>query len=199
MYYHEGHEKATLDRFAFDWEYVSRLKAADTETQRHFTAYFNELLLMKLRARLRSSSAVEDLRQETFLRVLLALRRGALQHPERLGAFVNSVCNNVLLEHFRAGKRDAPMEDAPEPADQSEGPEVHLVSEQRKQQVRKVLEGLSAKDRRLLEEVFLEERDKDAVCRDFQVDREYLRVLLFRARKRFRTVLTGTKQPAAAG
>jgi len=93
------------------------------ETQRHFTAYFNDLLLMKLRARLRSPQAVDDLRQETFLRVLLTLRHDALQHPERLGSFVNSVCNNVLLEHFRAGKRDAPIEDAPEPADQSDGPE----------------------------------------------------------------------------
>jgi len=31
--------------------------------------------------------------------------------------------------------------------------------------------------RRLLHEVFLEERDKDEVCRDFGVERDYLRVL----------------------
>jgi RNA polymerase sigma-70 factor, ECF subfamily len=61
-----------------------------------------------------------------------------------------------------------------------------------------VLDDLPAKDRRLLEEVFLEERDKDQVCRDFKVDREYLRVLLFRARKRFRSVLTGERSIAPA-
>ena len=27
------------------------------------------------------------------------------QHPERLGAFVNSVCNNVLLEYYRSSTR----------------------------------------------------------------------------------------------
>jgi len=71
------------------------------------------------------------------------------------------------------------------------------VTEQRKTQVRSVLDDLAAKDRLLLEAVFLEERDKDDVCRDFQVDREYLRVLLFRARQRFRAVFTSALNKAS--
>ena len=39
----------------------------------------------------------------------------------------------------------------------------------------------------LLKAVFLEERDRDEVCREFGVDREYLRVLLFRAKQEFKT------------
>ena len=53
---------------------------------------------------------------------------------------------------------------------------------EREKKVREIPEKLSERDRRLLREVFLEERDKDQVCRDFGVDREYLRVLLHRAR-----------------
>ncbi|MFZ0413046.1 MAG: sigma factor-like helix-turn-helix DNA-binding protein, partial [Candidatus Acidiferrales bacterium] len=53
-------------------------------------------------------------------------------------------------------------------------------------QVLKVLERLSAKDRQLLRRVFLEEKDKDEVCREFGVDRDYLRVLLHRAKRSFR-------------
>jgi len=34
----------------------------------------------------------------------------------------------------------------------------------------------------------LEERDKDEVCRDYGVDREYLRVLLHRAKKSFKSM-----------
>jgi RNA polymerase sigma-70 factor (ECF subfamily) len=44
------------------------------------------------------------------------------------------------------------------------------------------------RDRRLLREVFLEERDKDEVCRDFGVDRDYLRVLLHRAKQSFKSM-----------
>jgi RNA polymerase sigma factor (sigma-70 family) len=60
------------------------------------------------------------------------------------------------------------------------------VSEERKAEVRKVLEGMGRRDRELLRMVFLEEMDKEEVCRRFGVDREYLRVLLSRAKSRFR-------------
>src|SRR5687768_15578763 len=94
-----------LERQTFDQEYVKRLVAGDAETEKHFTAYFGQLLNLKLRARLRSWQALEDVRQETFLRVFRTLRTGEVQQPERLGAFVNSVCNNVLFESYRANKR----------------------------------------------------------------------------------------------
>jgi len=42
------------------------------------------------------------------------------------------------------------------------------------------------RDRRTLKELWLLERDKDEICRDYGVDREYLRVLVFRAKKAFR-------------
>ena len=47
-----------------------------------------------------------------FCPSLLALRsEGRVRHPERLGAFVNSVCNNVLLEHYRSSSRENLIED----------------------------------------------------------------------------------------
>ena len=42
------------------------------------------------------------------------------------------------------------------------------------------------RDRALLKAVFLDERDRDEVCTEFGVDREYLRVLLFRAKQEFK-------------
>jgi RNA polymerase sigma-70 factor (ECF subfamily) len=63
-----------------------------------------------------------------------------------------------------------------------------VVAQQVQGKVREILEELSEKDRRLLREVFLEERDKDEVCRDFGVDRDYLRVLLHRAKQSFKSL-----------
>jgi hypothetical protein len=45
---------------------------------------------------------------------------------------------------------------------------------------------LSEKDHFLLEAVFLNESDKDAICQHVGVNREYLRVLLYRCKKSFR-------------
>ncbi len=176
-----------MERESFDAAYVDRLREGDPAVQDHFTRYFGDLLRIKLRSRLRSSELVDDVRQETFLRVFVTLRRNGLEHPERLGAFVNAVCNNVLLEHLRArGKAAQIPENAPEPVDERVNIEYDLVTEERKASVRSILSGLSPKDRDLLRSVFLEERDKDAVCREHKVDRQYLRVLLHRARKRLR-------------
>jgi RNA polymerase sigma-70 factor (ECF subfamily) len=53
--------------------------------------------------------------------------------------------------------------------------------------VRSVLSELPEKDRKILRWLFFDERDKGEVCRALQVDREYLRVLVHRAKQRFRT------------
>jgi RNA polymerase sigma-70 factor, ECF subfamily len=175
---------------SFDESYVERLRAGDFRTQEHFVAYFTELIQLKLRSRLRSPQAIEDVRQETFTRVFAALHGGKVRQPERLGAFVNSMCNNVLLEHYRASSRDTPLEDE----DQEDFPAISvdllgaLAAKQIGEKIREILEEMPERDRRLLREVFLEERDKDAVCRDFGVDRDYLRVLLHRAKQSFKSL-----------
>jgi RNA polymerase sigma-70 factor (ECF subfamily) len=177
---------------AFDSVYLEQLRAGDFRTQEHFVSYFSELIRLKLGKRLHSRPEIEDARQETFTRVLSALRReDGVRQPERLGAFVNSVCNNVLLEHYRSASQEAPgtEEEAaaniPDPALSA----VDIIANREMQRkVRHILDELPEKDRRLIKEIFLDERDKDEVCRDLGVDREYLRVLLHRAKKSFKSL-----------
>ena len=175
---------------SFDESYVERLQAGDFRTQEHFVAYFSELIQLKLRSRLNSPQAIEDVRQETFTRVFAALRGGKLRQPERLGSFVNSMCNNVLLEHYRASSRDSSLDDE----EQQDFPATNvdvlgtIAAKQMGEKIREILEEMPERDRRLLREIFLEERDKDAVCSDFGVDREYLRVLLHRAKQSFKSL-----------
>ena len=181
-----------MTRHAFDREYVDRLIGEDPVTERHFTKYFGDLLSLKLRGRLPSPALIEDARQETFVRVLTALKqRGGLDRPETLGAFVNSVCNHVLFEMYRSDRKIAPLaEDAPEPADEREqDAESNLMRDEDRARLRRALEALPRKERDLLRWLFLEERDKDDVCRELQIDRSYLRVLLFRAKARLRAQL----------
>jgi RNA polymerase sigma-70 factor, ECF subfamily len=173
----------------FDEAYVERLRSGDFRTQEHFSTYFSALIRIKLSARLKSPETVEDVRQETFSRFFVALREGKILQPDRLGSFVNSICNNVLLEHFRSSVRNTSLDEEEEknvPALNIDLLDA-LVLKERERKVREILEKLSERDRRLLREVFLEERDKDEVCRDFGVDREYLRVLLYRAKQAFKS------------
>lgn len=174
-----------VQRQTFDADYLQRLAGRDEETERHFTEYFGELLTAKLRSRLRTPHLIDDVKQETFLRVLRAIRQGGgVEDAPALGAFVNSVCNNVLFEVYRAEARVA------DPVEDRESAEVDaettLADRQQQAEVRAVLSAMPDKDRKILRWLFFEERDKDEVCRQLKVDREYLRVLLHRAKQRFR-------------
>ena len=179
-----------MDFFAFDKAYVERLRDGDPPTEHHFVAYFEHLLRIKLRARMLANDKVEDLRQETFIRVIVALRReGGVRQPERFGAFVNSICNNVLLEYYRTSARNQPMENSHlEIPDKVLDLEGMLVTKQSSERVRRILDGMPRRDRDLLRAIFLEEKDKDVVCREFGVDRDYLRVLLHRAKDKFKVL-----------
>jgi RNA polymerase sigma-70 factor (ECF subfamily) len=189
-----------VEFFSFDDSYLQRLRGGDFPTEQHFVDYFGQLLLIKLRSRLRSSQSVDDIRQETFVRVLKAVRTGGVRSAEGLGSFVNSICNNVLQEYYRSSARTvSPDENALDPPDTSIDLHGMLVAKQTREQVRQALSMLSEKDRRLLRAIFFEEKNKDEICNDFGVDRDYLRVLLHRAKQSFRTLYEQAEHSKQAG
>jgi len=184
-----SYAEPVLQFCSFDASYVDSLCAGDPPTQKHFVDYFTALIQLKARSRLRSPQAAEDVRQETFARVFKALRNpGTLRQPERLGAFVNTICTNVIYETYRALSRSQSL-------DEEGVPELHATgadaldlaeSQEMKIKVREILLEMLPRDRDLLKAIFLDERDRDEVCREFGVDREYLRVLLHRAKQQFK-------------
>jgi len=187
-----------VELFPFDKEYLDRLRDGDRSTEQHFVAYFEQLLRIKLRARLLPPDTVNELSQETFTRVIAALRsQNSIRQPERFGSFVNSVCNNVLMEFYRSISRAQPLEPYHlEKTDKVLDIEDAVVSQEEQAEVLRILKSLPKRDRRLLRAIFLEEKDKDEVCVIFHVDREYLRVLIHRAKDRFRAVYVKNHMPA---
>jgi RNA polymerase sigma-70 factor, ECF subfamily len=178
-----------VEFYAFDKAYVERLRDGDPTTEHHFVSYFEQLLRIKLRARRLASDIVDDLRQKTFVRVIEKVRKDEVRQPERFGAFVNSTCNNVLLEHFRDVHKNLQMDESHlETTDKVLDLEGMLVSKQSGERVRQILAEMPVRDRELLRAIFLEEKDKDAICKDFGVERDYLRVLVHRAKDRFRAL-----------
>lgn len=174
----------------FDQAYLDRLRAGDFRAQEHFGAYFGALIQIKLRSRVKSTEAIEDIRQETLARFFVALREGRILQPESMGSFVNSICNHVLFEHYRAGSNLESIDDDPQRDFPAKGTDLLglLAAKETEKKVREILDQLPERDRRLLREIFLEERDKDEVCRNFGVDRDYLRVLLHRAKQSFKVL-----------
>jgi RNA polymerase sigma factor (sigma-70 family) len=177
----------SVELHTFDADYVAKLASGDSATESHFGAYFAKFILLKLRARRVAPEMAEEVCQETLLRVLKALRHGSgVSQPERFGAYVNAVSNNVLLELSHKQARHPPIdEDAPEPADDAVDVETAMITDQRKRLVRSILDEMPPKDRDILRMVFFDEADREAIAARFKIEPGYLRVLLHRAKSKF--------------
>ena len=101
-----------LDFHQFNETYLHELRTQDETTEAHFVAYFSKILHNKLRRRLMCPEHIKDVQQETLLRAWAAVRAdGGIRQPERFGAFVSAVCNNILRESYRSRARIKPLDD----------------------------------------------------------------------------------------
>ena len=129
---------------------------------------------------------IEDVVQETMIRYLAAARAGKMNNPESVGAFLNGICRNVILEYRRRSLRDEPItEKTPEPT-------VRGLSEadllEMRQAVAHGIEQLSVRDRQLLRMFYLEEKSKEEILKLTGMTDANFRVVLCRAKERFRQI-----------
>ena len=175
-----------VDFYSFDAKYLQLLKARDPATEGHFASYFGKRLQIKLRSRGFATAVLEDISQETFYRVLIAVRDGAVLHPERFGAYVNSVCDNVILEKYREHARNQHLDvDAMDLPDGKTNLEAMVLRKEKRAIVDGILAQMTPKKRNMLRALLFEQLDRSELCARFKVKSDYLRVLLFRAKEDF--------------
>jgi RNA polymerase sigma-70 factor, ECF subfamily len=186
---------------AFDEAYLQALAERDPRTEDELIHTFSRAIKTKLRTHLRSPQAIEDAYQETLLRVFTYFRLGKrLRTPASLPAFVHSVSSHVALEMVRTHRRiNCSCDDLPELVDTRSNPEGDSIANERRDTVRRILGELSTLDQQLLRRVCLDEEDRDQICRELRVTRDYLRLLLYRARLRFKALVQSGSQNHSMG
>jgi len=127
---------------------------------------------------------VDDVVQEALTRFLCAARDEKIRNPESTGAFLSGICNNVIQEYRRRLWKE-PLSDSDSPPERPAAPEADLLEV--RQIIGVVMPQLSQRDQDLLRAFFLEERDKEEICRSMGLSDAQFRVALFRAKERFRT------------
>jgi RNA polymerase sigma-70 factor (ECF subfamily) len=155
----------------------------------------DEASLIRLRLKLRYKvlyhvghhcADVEDIVQESLARFLRASQRQAIRNTEEFGAFLNGVCRNVILEYRRKMRREPMLDpDMPLP-DPGVRPEADVL--EMRQAIDIGLAELADRDRAILRCLYLEGRDKEDICKDWGMSDAQFRVVLFRAKERFRRV-----------
>jgi len=177
-----------MDLFTFDDAYIQRLRERDPATVEHFSNYFREVLSAKIRNWLRgtrSTEELDDVLQEVFLRTLQRLDQ--VRESSKFGSFVHSVCINVLQEAGRNGNRLVPFEDGSDFADRTDLPR-EIEKKEVAAAVHLVLAIMPARDAKILRDIWIDEIPREEVGIRHDVTQSYLRVLVLRAKDKFRVI-----------
>jgi RNA polymerase sigma-70 factor (ECF subfamily) len=117
-------------------------------------------------------------------------------NAEEFGAFVNGVCRNVILEYRRRVRRE-PLADPEVPVkDTAIRPDAEVF--EMRQAIDHGLAELAERDRMILRSLYLEGKEKEDICHEWGMTDAQFRVVLFRAKERFRRAYP-PNAPAKAG
>jgi RNA polymerase sigma factor (sigma-70 family) len=134
----------------------------------------------------RSPHDAEDVRAETFLRVLQAIRGDHLRSPEALASFILGTARNVLHELLQRRKQ-AGITSEPEGTELSTpSQEEHLLDREVRHAIARTIEGLKPRERDLLRYHYYEELPTPEIARRLGIAPERVRLVKSRALKRFR-------------
>jgi RNA polymerase sigma-70 factor, ECF subfamily len=136
----------------------------------------------------------EDLAQEALRVLVERLRSGGLHEPEKVTAFLAQTARKLALNAVRKVARQQTVVDS-ELVDEtalSVGVETSDPDDERlAHAVVSLLEGLSnERDRYLLQRFYIDGVDKPSLCKELHLSHAHFDRLLFRARSRFRLLLS---------
>jgi RNA polymerase sigma factor (sigma-70 family) len=135
---------------------------------------------------MRSRENAEDVRAETFLRVLQAIRAERLRSPEALASFILNTARNVIREQLRHERRTEQIEtDEIENAGKY-AEEPTFLDADVKSAIEKVVRRLKPREQAFLRMYYYEEKSKAEIARELGIKEERLRLIKSRALKSFR-------------
>jgi RNA polymerase sigma-70 factor, ECF subfamily len=143
--------------------------------------------------RCRDPNVAADLLNEAVCTTWAKWQAGKIERPEQIAGYVLQVTMNLLKNHRRAiGERPDRRADGARlqelPSEDEPGDET--IEREIASQVKNVIRGMSSqRDRAILVRFYLDEEDKEAICRDMGLSPLQFDKILHRARGRLRKLL----------
>lgn len=169
---------------------VARIAAGDRAAETEFVRTFERGVRALVRRRCRPADPIaEDLAQDVLARVLERLRAGAIRDAAALPAYIQATIVYTTSAEYR-GRRPTESAAVIDDLPSSDNPVERIASDQLAALLRSLLTELPvARDREILARFYLDEQDKDDVCRQLGIDASHFHRVVFRARERFRQLL----------
>ena len=126
---------------------------------------------------------VDDLLQETFIKVYINLHRYRADYT--FGQWVYTIARNTFVDFLRRRQDDLPIDERfAAPASNAPTPEESVINLQQRRQLENYLERLSPHYRRLIEMRFFEERSYEEIAAKLALPLGTVKTQIHRARGR---------------
>jgi RNA polymerase sigma-70 factor (ECF subfamily) len=159
-------------------------------------SYRPRLLYFALR-RLRDRAMAEEIAQDTLTVMLQALRDNRIEDPARMPGFIFGVAKNLVSKALRQRLLQANPDSSPEPVHPGpwlDDPDVALLLEEQRQQVREALSQLSPNDRDILQRAFIAEQSLEEIATDMGIPNVAVRKRKSRALERLKKIFQERSQ-----
>jgi RNA polymerase sigma factor (sigma-70 family) len=171
-----------------DAELVAKIQDGQKDSEAAlYERYAAKVYYLALRES-KSPQDAEDVRAETFLRVLQAIRGNQVRSAASLAAFILGVARNVLRELYvrRAQTMNAISPDAAGLAEPSH--ERVFLDQEVRLAIRKTIERLKPRERAVLRMHYYDELPTEEIARRVAIRPERVRLVKSRALKHFREI-----------
>jgi len=183
-------DDGTAARQADEFGWVARIAEGDGHAETEFVRRYGRGVRALVRRHCRPGDpAVDDLTQDVLAGVLDRLRAGAIRDPAALPAYIQATIARAASAEYRSRRSEVAISAVNElhagsdPVDDAAAAQLHGL-------LRALMQTLPvARDREVLARFYLDEQDRDEVCRSLGIDAAHFRRVVFRARERFRELL----------
>jgi RNA polymerase sigma factor (sigma-70 family) len=181
------------ERAAFqiqDWaRLVSRIHSGDPAAMEELYAIFAKGIRYFLLRNL-GADELDDKVHDCFVIVAQAIRNGELRDPARLMGYVRTVVKRQIAATIdSAVTRRRTQVDYEETlftlSDWKDDPERTVLHRQQADIARRVLKGVSRRDREILDRFYVQEQSQELICEEMGLSYNQFRLLKSRAKARF--------------
>lgn len=175
-------------------ELVGKIKEGNKQAEQALVTKYYKSLEYILLNRSSDRDLTYDIAQETFIVVLEKARKGEIDNPAAVGAFIRNVGVNLLIASYRKESRHKTenSEDIEDYFTKNNQPQLHdqLNSKKVSEMVMQMMEELPTdRDRDILLRYFVHGHEKDEVCQVLELSTAHFDRVLHRARSRLKQIL----------
>lgn len=173
-----------------DWtQLVARIQNGDPSAMEELYAVFGKGIRYFLLRNL-GVDELDDRIHDCFVIVTQAIQKGELRDPARLMGYVRTVVKRQIAATIDAAvtkrRTQVDYEDTLfHMSDWKDDPERSLLVRQRADIARRVMNGVSRRDREILHRFYVQEQSQEQICQEMSLTYNQFRLLKSRAKARF--------------